>query len=67
MVVYDVDDFVNIHNFGNHDLVGELLFTLHEIVTAKDQIFVKPICEDKKKNAIIEITGEEMNREIEEQ
>lgn len=24
VVVYDIDDFDNIHNFRNHDLVGEL-------------------------------------------
>jgi GGDEF domain-containing protein len=36
VVVYDIDDFKNLNNFRGHDLVGELEFTLHEIVTAKD-------------------------------
>ena len=67
VVVYDVDDFNNLNQFKNHDLVGELLFTLHEVVTSKDQILVKPICEAMKKDATIEITGEEMNREVDEQ
>jgi hypothetical protein len=35
-VVYDVDDFKNIYNFENHDLIGEVEFNLHEVVTAKD-------------------------------
>jgi hypothetical protein len=34
--VYDVDDFENLTKFEKHDLVGELQFTLHEVVTAKD-------------------------------
>jgi len=41
-------------------LVGELEFTLHEVVTAKDQILIKPISRTKK-DAIVEITGEEIN------
>jgi hypothetical protein len=65
-IVYDVDDFTNINNFKNHDLVGELQFTLHEVVTAKDQILIKPICERTKKDATIEITGEELNSEVDE-
>lgn len=31
--VYDVDDFNNLLNFENHDYVGSLVFTLHEVVT----------------------------------
>lgn len=36
VVVYDIDDFDNLQAFSKHDLVGELEFTLHEVVTAKD-------------------------------
>jgi hypothetical protein len=57
--VYDVDDFNNLKTFSNHDHVGSLIFTLHEVVTAKDQILVKPISETAK-NAVIEIAGEEI-------
>jgi hypothetical protein len=32
---------------------------LHEVVTAKDQILIKNISKDKK-DAVIEITGEEL-------
>jgi hypothetical protein len=60
VVVYDIDDFKNLQNFDAHDKVGELIFTLHEVVTAKDQIMSKNICATKK-DAMIEITGEEMN------
>ena len=34
--VYDVDDFDHLKNWKGHDLIGELEFTLHEVVTAKD-------------------------------
>ena len=34
VVVYDIDDFNNLGNFGSHDLAGELEFAIHEVVTA---------------------------------
>jgi hypothetical protein len=34
--VYDVDDFNNVNNIKNHDFVGSLEFTLHDVVTARD-------------------------------
>lgn len=37
--------------------MGEVEFTLHEVVTAKDQILVRPI--GTSKGATIEIAGEE--------
>lgn len=40
-------------------MVGELEFTLHEVVTAKNQILIKPISATKK-DAQIEIVGEEI-------
>ena len=33
-VVYDVEDFNKPNNFESHDLVGEIEFSLHEVVTA---------------------------------
>ena len=57
--MYDVDDFNQLKNLSIHSLVGEIEFTLHEVVTAKDQIFTKQIAPNKK-DAIIEITAEEM-------
>ena len=36
VVVYDIDDFDSLRSFEKHTLVGELEFTLHEVVTAKD-------------------------------
>ena len=59
VVVYDIDDFKNLSNLDAHDKVGELEFTLHEVVTAKDQILIKPISKQKK-DSVIEITGEEI-------
>jgi hypothetical protein len=35
-VVYDIDDFSNLDNYAGHDLVGEIEFGLHEVVTARD-------------------------------
>ena len=36
VVVYDIDDFNNLGNYAGHDLVGEVEFALHEVVTARD-------------------------------
>ena len=35
-VVYDVEDFKNPNNYDAHDLVGQVEFALHEVVTARD-------------------------------
>ena len=59
VVVYDIDDFNNLKAWDKHDLVGELEFTLHEVVTTKDQILIKPISKTKK-DSTIEIVGEEI-------
>jgi len=45
--------------WDKHDLVGELEFTLHEVVTAKEQMLIKPISASKK-DATVEIVGEEI-------
>lgn len=58
VVVYDVDDVQQLQNLAVHALVGEAEFTLHEVVTAKDQMLQRNISA-KKAGAIIEITGEE--------
>ena len=36
VVVYDIDDFNNLDNYAGHDLVGEVVFALHEVVTSRD-------------------------------
>ena len=41
ITVYDIDDFKNLQNWSSHDLVGRVEFTLHEVVTAKDQILIR--------------------------
>ena len=56
--VYDVDDFDNPHLLSNHDFIGSVDFTLHEVVTAADQILTRPISQTKK-DATIEIAGVE--------
>ena len=61
VTVYDIDDFQNLTAWSSHDLVGELEFSLHEVVTAKDQILIRQI--GTKKDAMIEITGEEFQNE----
>jgi len=35
-VVYHIEDFENLTNFSEQKKVGEIEFTLHEVVTAKD-------------------------------
>lgn len=45
VAVYDVDDTQNIKNLAGHSLVGEVEFTLHEVVTARDQILQKNIAQ----------------------
>ena len=63
VIVYDIDDFDNLRAWDKHDLVGELEFTLHEVVTSKDQILSRNISKQKK-DAIIEIAGEEVNLNV---
>jgi len=58
VTVYDIDDFDHLTRWDRHDLVGEVEFTLHEVVTAKDQLLVRPVSKTKK-DAVIEIAGEE--------
>ena len=69
VVVYDVDDRDRLENFDGHDLVGELTFALHEVVTARDQTLIKPLeCSERPagKSGNIKITADEkagMNNE----
>ena len=61
-MVYDIDDFENINNYAGHDLVGELEFALHEVVTARDQLLIKPLlCGERQpgKSGNIKIQAEE--------
>jgi C2 domain len=65
VMVYDVDDFKNVNNFNNHDFIGSLEFTLHEVVTMRDQTLEKPLENIDRpygKSGIIRITGEESKR-----
>lgn len=62
VTVYDIDDFNNLQAFSKHSLVGEQEFTLHEVVTAKDQILTRQISKSKR-DSIIEIIGEEYQNE----
>ena len=60
--VYDIDDFNNLNNFSSHDHVGSLEFSLHEVVTQRDQTLSRPlICKDRAegKSGLIKISGEE--------
>lgn len=60
--VYDIDDFKNLNNFSGHDHVGGIEFTLHEVVTSRDQTLERPLISNKRaagKSGLIRITGEE--------
>ena len=35
--VYDVDDMNNLNNFAGHDYAGGCEFSVHEVVTCRDQ------------------------------
>ena len=41
--IYDVDDEKNIMNFAGHDYVGSLEFSVHEVVTSRDQTLIRPL------------------------
>jgi len=41
--VYDVDDENNLNNFAGHDFVGSLEFSVHEVVTCRDQTLERPL------------------------
>ena len=60
--IYDIDDDANIQDLSAHDHLGELEFTLHEIVTCRDQKMNKPLKNKKKPThkAEIIITAEEV-------
>lgn len=63
--VYDIDDHTNLNNFAGHDYVGGLEFTLHEVVTAREQCFERPLVNQKLgegKAGLIQISGEEKTR-----
>ena len=42
-IVYDIDDFKNLNNYGSHDLAGEVEFAIHEVVTAQNQTLIKKL------------------------
>ena len=60
--IYDVDDLVNINTLANHDFVGNLEFTIHEVVTARNQTLEKNLVNPQRpagQSGTIKITGEE--------
>jgi hypothetical protein len=60
--VYDVDDENNIMNFAGHDYVGCLEFSVHEVVTGRDQSLEKNLENPNRAagaSGKIKITGEE--------
>lgn len=62
VVVYDIDDFNNLDNYAGHDLVGEIQFALHEVVTSRDQTLVRNLeCNLRPagKSGKIKIIGDE--------
>lgn len=65
VVIYDVDDFNNIHNYEGHDVIGYLEFTLHEVVTSRDQTLIRNLDHRSRsdgKSGVVKITGEETKR-----
>ena len=63
--VFDIDDFNNLTNFSGHDHVGSIEFTLHEVVTSRDQTLERPLESKERaagKSGIIRVTGEEKKK-----
>lgn len=59
--VFDCDDDKNLQNLAAHDFIGELEFTLHEIVTTINQQMTKPLHNVKHaRPGRIKIHAEEM-------
>ena len=57
--VYDSDDDKS-KNLASHDFIGEYIFTLHEVVTGRDQTMTKPLTnKDRKNPGNIIVTAEE--------
>ena len=59
--IYDVDDQNNVQNLQGHDYVGYLEFTVHEIVTQRDQTLERPLINEKRaagQSGTVKITGE---------
>ena len=60
--VYDVDDMNNLNNFAGHDTVRSVEFSVHEVVTSRDQTLERQLENQQRqagKSGIIKITGEE--------
>ena len=60
--VYDIDDNKNLNNLNGHDLAGSLEFSVHEVVTCRDQTLIKPLVFESRAEGTsgnIKITGEE--------
>lgn len=60
--VYDVDDFNNLNAFDGHDYVGGIEFSLHEVVTQRDQTLERQLVNAQRgagKSGTILVTGEE--------
>lgn len=59
--VFDSDNDKELQNLQQHDFIGELAFTLHEVVTTRDQTLAKALVNAKiAKPGRIKIHGEEM-------
>lgn len=60
--VYDVDDESNLMNLKGHDFVGSLEFSVHEVVTGRDQTLARPLVNSARAegaSGTIKIVGEE--------
>ena len=60
MEVYDADDGASLNDFSKQDFIGSHQFTMHKVVTGKNQTIEEQL-ENPKKNigGKIRITGKE--------
>jgi len=58
--IYDADDGANLNDFAKQDFIGSYPFTMHKVVTGKNQT-LEGALENPKKNmgGKIKITGKE--------
>jgi len=65
-----VDDEKNLNNFAGHDKAGSCEFSVHEVVTCRDQTLARPLENTSRAagaSGTIKITGEERNASSQEE
>ena len=68
--MYDVNDTNNVSNLQGHDYIGFLEFSVHEIVTRRDQTLERPLLNENRpagQSGTVMITGEIKSNQTQEE